>query len=270
MSSSVLTDRQKRERDYYNQYAQMGGKKPEEIDVSPVVKVLAGEESRPWNSYWAVYKFAIDQYKEDYKLLDFGSGPGENAYRFSKIGYQIKGFDISEKNVELSNELFSSEDKIGQFEVSSAEALPYQDNEFDIIIGVDILHHVDIEKSIQECFRVLKPGCKAYFREPVDVGILDRIRETRLVRYFAPKKTSFELHITEDERKLNANDERIIREVFPKMKKHYYFLFARFDKFYRRGSDPRPSMLEKFDYYLFKTFPFLKKLGGTVIYELEK
>ena len=154
--------------------------------------------------------------------------------------------------------------------MSFAETLPYENESFDIIVGIDILHHVDIEKSIQECYRVLKTGGKAFFREPVDVGLLDRIRETKLVKFFAPKKTSFELHITEDERKLNKNDERIISQAFPKMRKHYYFLFARFDKFYRKGSDPRPSILEKLDYALFKVFPFIKYLGGTVIYELEK
>lgn len=270
MMATTLTDRQKRERDYYNQYAELSAGSFQKVDVSPVVNVMEGKETRPWNSYWAMYKFAIDNFKTGDKLLDFGSGPGENAFRLATIGYFVEGFDISEKNVELSKKLFAEQGKSGNFQVSSAEILPYQDENFNIIIGIDILHHVDIELSIRECYRVLKTGGKAYFREPVDVGILDRIRETKLVKFFAPKKTSFELHITEDERKLNASDEKIINNVFPKMKKHYFFLFARFDKFYRRGSDPRPSILEKLDYFLFKTFPFLKKLGGTVIYELEK
>lgn len=270
MSIMALTERQKRERDYYNKYATLHDPSKQEINLAPVLNVLNGIERRPWNSYWAIYEFAINEYTKDSSLLDFGTGPGENALKLAQIGYQISGFDISDKNIEIAQELFKSKDKQADFQVSFAEELPYADNSFDMIVGIDILHHVDIEKSINECYRVLKNGGKAFFREPIEVPLLDRIRETKLVQLFAPKKVSFEKHITEDERKLNQVDDRMIIQIFPKTKKHYYFLLARFDKFFREGSDPKPSILEKIDYFLIRTFPFLKKMCGTVIYELEK
>lgn len=270
MSTMELTARQQRERDYYNQYAQMHEQEVLEGNKFPIKKMQAGIERRPWNSYWSLFEFTIDEYKENARLLDFGSGPGTNALTFSEIGYEVEGFDISENNVEIANKLFDAEKRNGRFTVSFAEDLPYEDNSFDIIAGIDILHHVDIDKSLKECRRLLKTGAKAFFREPVDVPLLDRIRESKLVQLFAPKEASFDLHITEDERKLNLNDEKIMKQIFPKMKKHYYFIFARFDKFYRKGSDPKPSILEKLDYALIKMFPFMKKLGGAIIYELEK
>jgi len=269
--STTLTERQKREKEYYNQYASLNNPINDNIDLSPITSPMKGIEKRPWNSYWAIYEFAINNYtNNDDRLLDFGSGPGDNAYRFSHIGYHVEGFDISDKNVEIATELFKINNRSANFQVCFAESLPYADESFDIIVGIDILHHVDIEKSLIECKRVLKENSKAFFREPVDVPLLDRIRETKIVQLFAPKSVSFERHITEDERKLNSIDDQIIKSIFPKTKKHYYFLFARFDKFYRKGSDPKVSILEKLDYYLLKTFPFLNNLCGTVIYELEK
>jgi ubiquinone/menaquinone biosynthesis C-methylase UbiE len=205
-------------------------------------------------------------------MLDFGSGPGDNALRFAKIGYKVEGFDISESNVAVSQLVFERNGFSGQgnFRVSAAETLPYPENYFDFIAGIDILHHVDISKSIAECKRVLKPGGVAVFREPLEVPVLDFIRNTWFVKLFAPKKKSFDLHITEDERKLNNTDLEIVGSIFPNMILKRYFLFARFDKFLREGSDPQPSLLEKIDYLLMTKIPALKYFGGVVIFVLKK
>jgi ubiquinone/menaquinone biosynthesis C-methylase UbiE len=268
MSAALeLNDRQKREKEYYDQYAGSFDL-DRKIDFSPV----DAKEKRPWNSYWSVYHLAAENFKPNSLMLDFGSGPGDNALRFTKIGYQIEGFDISEPNVAVSRLVFEKNgfQGRGNFQVSAAETLPYPDNHFDFIAGIDILHHIDIARSVNECKRVLKPGAVAVFREPLEVPLLDFIRNTWLVKLFAPKKKSFELHITEDERKLNNNDIVTIQKIFPEMVLKRYFLLARFDKFMREGSDPQPSTLEKIDHFLMSKIPALKYLGGVVIFVLKK
>lgn len=260
-----LTERQKREKDYYEQFSQSFDAS-REVDFSPVNST----ETRPWNSYWAIYHMVREQFKAGKSLLDFGSGPGDNALRFAKIGYEVFGFDISESNVEIAKHLFRRYEMRGQFQVSSSEKLPFDDESFDVIAGVDILHHVDIRQSIMECHRVLKKGGMAFFREPLEVGILDKVRNTPVVKVVAPKEKSFEHHITEDERKLTSLDLKIIEEIFPKMITKRFFFLARLDRFYRKGSDPSPSLLEKIDLFLFNIFPPLKKLGGVVMIILKK
>lgn len=260
-----LTDRQQREKEYYEQYSQSFDAS-QEVDFSPV---LSGE-LRPWNSYWSIYQLAQEQFGVGKALLDFGSGPGDNALRFAKIGYDVSGFDISEGNVAIANHLFNKYQMAGSFQVSSAEKLPFKEESFDVIAGVDILHHVDIRQSMLECLRVLKKGGSAFFREPLEVDLLDKLRNTSLVKMIAPKDKSFEHHITEDERKLNSNDLKIIEEIFPNMITKRYFFLARLDRFYRKGSDPAPSLLEKLDSFLFKICPPLKNLGGVVIIILKK
>lgn len=265
--SKELTERQKREKEYYEQYSQ-GFDLDKEVDFSPVIC----PKPRPWNSYWSVYHIAADKFLTGSRLLDFGSGPGDNALRFAKIGYQVEGFDISDSNVSIAKKLFDKygmQDR-GNFVTSPAEGLPYTDDYFDFIAGVDILHHVNIEKAILECKRVLKVGGTAVFREPLEVPFVDYIRNLGVVKMIAPKEKSFEHHITEDERKLNQQDIEIIEKIFPDVAIFRYFFLARLDRFFRKGSDPAPSMLERIDHILFKVFPPLKYLGGVVIFKMTK
>ncbi|MDP9117733.1 MAG: class I SAM-dependent methyltransferase, partial [Actinomycetota bacterium] len=43
--------------------------------------------------------------------------------------------------------------------VADAERLPYADDSFDLVIGHAVLHHIpDVELSLREVLRVLKPG----------------------------------------------------------------------------------------------------------------
>ena len=271
-----MTKRQLREKEYYEQFA-ASFDPGQEIDFAPIEGPISGKESRPWNSYWRTYELLIDHHKaikheDQARLLDFGCGPGENALRFASIGYHVSGFDISESNVQLSNKLFGHHkiQKDGEFQVSTAEKLSYGDSSFDTIVGIDILHHVDIPKAVAECHRVLKDGGIAVFREPIEVPVLESIRNSKLVSSLVPNKASFDAHITEDERKLNNFDLDEIKKIFPNMKVEKFLIFSRFDKFFRKGSDPSPSTLEKIDWFLSKWMPGFKSLGGGMVIILEK
>lgn len=262
-----FTERQIREKEFYEQYVSSFDL-TREVDFSPIM----GKEMRPWNSYWMVYHLAQLFGTPGARLLDFGSGPGDNALRFSELGFSVDGFDICESNVKVAQELFKryGRSKLGNFQVSAAENLPYPDRYFDFVAGIDILHHVDIRKALLECYRVMKDNGIAVFREPVEVPVLDRIRNNWPLNILAPRKASLERHITEDERKLNEADLEIIRLIFPRSTTHYYLLLARFDKFFRKWSDPSPSLLEKIDYVLLKYFPVLRSFGGARIIVLRK
>ena len=56
--------------------------------------------------------------------------------------------------------------------VADAEGIPYADNSFDLVVGHAVLHHIpDVEKSLREVVRVLKPGGRLVFAgEPTTVG----------------------------------------------------------------------------------------------------
>ena len=56
--------------------------------------------------------------------------------------------------------------------VADAEGIPYGDDTFDLVVGHAVLHHIpDVELSLREVVRVLKPGGRFVFAgEPTNVG----------------------------------------------------------------------------------------------------
>lgn len=225
-STPQLTERQRRERTFYDLYGSRLATR-EVVSFAPIL----GKERRPWNPYWRVFELARERFDHGSRLLDFGCGWGSNTVVFAKIGYQVDCFDLSPENVAITSALASKYDlslKITA-QVMPAEALSYPDNTFDCVVGVDILHHVDIVPAVTEAHRVLKSGGKAIFCEPLMQSVFDTLRNSRAGRRLRPNAWSFERHITEDERKLDASDIKAIRAVFPNLEVEPFRILSRLE-----------------------------------------
>jgi SAM-dependent methyltransferase len=263
-----LTERQRREREYYEQYSKLN--QPTEVSFAPVL----GRERRPWNPYWFLCESVAAQFRSpNEKLLDFGCGPGIYSVIFGKVGYGVYGFDISPSNVAIARDLAARYElaETVRFDLGAAERLDYPDEYFDVVVGVDILHHVDIAHSVKECLRVLKRGGAAFFKEPLTVPLFDPLRESAFGRWLVPKHSSLERHITEDERKLTDADLRTIRNLCPDMSVKRFRLFSRLDAFNKKlATSGRPSVIEKIDERVFRFLPFMKTFGGDVVVCLRK
>jgi len=208
-----------------------------------------------------------ERFRPGARLLDFGCGWGDNTAVFARIGYQVEGFDISERNLEVARQLAASEGVANQvhFGVQTAESLDYSDGQFDVVAGVDILHHVEIPRAIAECRRVLRPGGVAFFIEPLMNPLFDTVRNTRLVQRFWPNEASLERHITHDERKLTEEDLKFIRRMFPQHKIEPFRILSRLGVLFPAGT----LSLEKLDYSL-RRVPSYGRLAGTIVLSLEK
>jgi 2-polyprenyl-3-methyl-5-hydroxy-6-metoxy-1,4-benzoquinol methylase len=264
MPELALSDRQQREQAYYDEYARRTA--PERVWFEPVT----GEERRPWNPYWFVAGLVRDEYTNpSQRLLDFGCGPGLYSVQFARIGYEVHGFDISPTNVQVARQLseqygLAHRTRFGQ---GLAEDLKYPDGFFDVIAGIDILHHVEIPRAIAECLRVLKPGGLAVFKEPVEAPLFDTLRNSRVGQWISPKSASFDLHITEDERKLTAADLDAIRHAAPRAQIHSFRIVSRIESLFGSRA-PRwrgASLLEMLDPALVRYCPPFRRLAGTVV-----
>jgi SAM-dependent methyltransferase len=263
-----LTPRQRREREYYDEYARKKG--GTDVDFAPVLS----EERRPWSCYWFIWGLVRDRaaLAPDQTLLDIGSGAGRDCVRYAKLGYRVQGIDISPGNCELAAKLaekYGVQDRM-ETRPMPAERLDFPDATFDVVTGVDVLHHVEVDKTVAEVMRVLKPGGVAFFKECVEVPVLDPLYQGMLGRLPGRRQASIERHMTADERKLNRRrDVGAMRALCPKMKIHWFQILGRFDRFLpsrlaRRGP------LERLDYRLTRWVPALGPLGGWCVFVLPK
>jgi SAM-dependent methyltransferase len=261
----VLSERQRRELEFYEQFSQR--------NALPVVSFasISGKRVRPGNSYWHVMSVVKTHFRSaDQKLLDFGCGKGESALIFSRIGYEVFGFDVSPNNIAIAKRLAH---KYGMaerthFQVGVAEELDYPSDFFDAVVGTDILHHVEISKAVSECSRVLKKGGLAIFHEPIRVPVFDALRETRVGSWLVPKEVSLEHHVTQDERKLTVDDVEMIRGIGGNFSTERFLLLSRLDRFIK--SRKEPPLLEQVDCYLLNRLPFLRSFAGLVVIVVKK
>lgn len=99
-------------------------------------------------------------------ILDLGCGTGLLCEKISKLldpgmGGYIVGIDAAGKMIEAARSKRGSPHC--RFEAMAAENLDFPDASFDAVISSLFYHHVPLDlkqQSLQEAFRVLKPGGK--------------------------------------------------------------------------------------------------------------
>ena len=88
------------------------------------------------------------------KILDFGCGNGvysEKVINFNPS--KLTAIDISEEAIEAAK--IKGNNKI-DFKVENCENTKFNSDSFDIIYGVGILHHLNLDRSIKEIERLVK------------------------------------------------------------------------------------------------------------------
>ena len=106
-------------------------------------------------------------------VLEVGCGEGTSSFQlqnFFKDNHNIvfTGTDISTEAVQFANLRVSNEQIDNcKFVVADANKLPFQQDQFDIVISSEVIEHMeDPAVTIAESFRVLKAGGEAIFTTP--------------------------------------------------------------------------------------------------------
>ena len=133
------------------------------------------------------------------RVLDYGCGSGANTVQLANRGARVVGLDISEDLIRLAARRMAVNRAGGApFVVGSAHELPFPDESIDVVFGIAILHHLDLNRVSREVHRVLKPGGRAIFREPVrNSAVAGFLRS--LIPYHAPDISPFERPLTDAE-----------------------------------------------------------------------
>lgn len=93
------------------------------------------------------------------RVLDVGCGNGYVLANYAKEGAKTYGIDITSAGIDICRQRFDHLNLDGDFRVADAQSLPFEDNFFDCVCSMGVLHHVpDTQLALDEIYRVLKPG----------------------------------------------------------------------------------------------------------------
>jgi SAM-dependent methyltransferase len=107
-------------------------------------------------------------------VLDCGSGLGAIAAWCALAGARVIGFDIAQNMARLATEYAAHHGATVSMMASTFEELPLKDHCVDLAVGQYILHHTDVDRSIDELKRVVKPNGMGLFVENMALNPLIR------------------------------------------------------------------------------------------------
>jgi ubiquinone/menaquinone biosynthesis C-methylase UbiE len=243
-----LSDKNIREKEFHNKLQSKGKGRFEDIFYKAI-----------YNSNEDFFEF-LKSNSNNSQILDYGCGIGSSLEKVVKFNpKRIVGIDISEVSIEKAKKVSPNNAKI-ELLVDNCEKTKFEDNSFDIVYGTGILHHLNFKICLEEIRRILKPGGRFLFIEPLGTNPL-----INLYRKLTPGSRSV------DEHPLVNNDFNLIKDRFYEMKVKYYgFLTLIFFPFY---TSPKNSavfnILKNIDQFLFKINIF-RKLAWSVLIVAEK
>jgi SAM-dependent methyltransferase len=97
------------------------------------------------------------------RALELGAGTGLFTERLVASGCELVAVELSEATAERCRERVGDRAEVVVGNVETGEGL---EGEFDAIVGVSVLHHVNMELCLRNTFSLLRSGGRFAFSEP--------------------------------------------------------------------------------------------------------
>lgn len=113
-----------------------------------------------------VYNYAYPEIKlssSTAKVLEIGSGTGNNLNFFSKLGFETYGVDGSKTACDKARQFLDSQASFANIDECDFASLPYEDNFFDLVVDRAAMYANNfstITRTVSEVERVLKNNGK--------------------------------------------------------------------------------------------------------------
>ena len=131
--------------------------------------------------------------KPGMKVLEIGCGLGYFTKELARTGALITAIDISPDLLNMARIEIKKNNVI--FKEEDAASLTFDDNSFDSIVGSSVLHHIDLDRSLKEFHRILRPGGTIHFTEPnmlnPQVALQKNIPYLKKILGDSPHETAF-------------------------------------------------------------------------------
>lgn len=271
MSTATLTTEKHRiEQEFHDRWAQT-------IEVDSLLVRESFEACTAVENRFALENLLPLQGK---RILDLGCGAGETSVYFALRGAQVTAVDISPEIIQVAQRLAQSYEVALDCRMVVAESLPFEDASFDAVFGNGVLHHVELLPALREVRRVLKPGGRAIFVEPLKHNPVISLYR----RLAADNRTPTEYP-------LGFGDFDRIRSIFPRLNHREFwlcslYLFVHFYIFERLSPgkvrywkkviedagkyETMFRRLKRMDDWLLRRFPFLGQLCWNTVLIVDK
>lgn len=114
------------------------------------------------------------------RVLEYGCGMGKATVALARSGGNVTCFDLSPRSIEVTRVRAEANGVKVEAVVAAAEELPFAGASFDAVYGESVLHHLDVGRAAPELRRVMKPGGRATFTEPMGMNPVLRFARAHL------------------------------------------------------------------------------------------
>ena len=139
--------------------------------VEPTAKAVFARYASPAGDtpYAWEYAFHLLADVRGQRVLDLGCGDGGCTMLVASHGARVTALDISTDLLDLARARARVDALDGRVAplCASGHAIPLAAETIDVVFGMLILHHLDLRRAAAEVHRVLKPGGRAIFTEPI-------------------------------------------------------------------------------------------------------
>jgi len=106
--------------------------------------------------------FEFDRFQGK-RILEIGCGGGIDTIEFARGGAIVTATDLTEQAIRQTRALANSLNFDVETRVADVCSLPFNDESFDHVCAIGVLHHVpEIKDAVREIHRVLKRGGTTY------------------------------------------------------------------------------------------------------------
>ena len=92
-------------------------------------------------------------------VLDVGCGGGILSESIAKLGAEVAGIDVVERNIGIANRHALSSGIDIDYRQQTASELADQGTTFDIVLNMEVVEHVaDVDAFMKDCCRLVGPG----------------------------------------------------------------------------------------------------------------
>jgi len=193
MGEATYEERREREARFHDQWA--ADIRPDNTLVDETFTAPTAIENR----------YILEQFGDvkGKRVLDYGCGAAEGAIYLAKLGARVVGVDVSPGMLASAQKLAAHHGVEIETRRVEGDGIPAANQEFDLVYGNGVLHHVDLRLARPELARVMKPTGTGCFIEPLTynpvIDVYRRLADTTR---------------TADEKPLSFEDVELFRQNF--------------------------------------------------------